>query len=70
MRGRRKAASAFSEVRAIVETIVRLPARVRLGSLLCAVARDTKLSNADIEALEGAIAGARVSAPHDPIRLD
>lgn len=52
VRAARSGHSAEAEMRAILETAVRPPNRVRLGSALAALSREAGLSQADFEALE------------------
>jgi plasmid stability protein len=59
-----------AEVRAILEATVQPPARPRLGSLLQQLGREAAIADGDVEAMHGAIAGARRAAPHEPVQLD
>ncbi|HWU50309.1 MAG TPA: plasmid stabilization protein [Asticcacaulis sp.] len=58
--------SAEAEMRAILESAVRPPNRMRLGSTLSALSRKAGLSNADIEAMEQN----RDGTPAEPIRFE
>ncbi len=44
--------STEAEIRDIIETAVRPPERIKLGSLLTAIGRDAELSESDVEALQ------------------
>jgi len=57
--------SAEAEIRAILETAVRPPNRVRLGSALSALSREAGLTNADFDAL----AQVRDRKPAEPMRF-
>jgi plasmid stability protein len=57
--------SAEAEMREILETAVRPPNRVRLGSALSALSRQAGLTNVDFDAL----AQAREREPAEPMRF-
>ncbi|ALN75728.1 plasmid stabilization protein [Aureimonas sp. AU20] len=57
--------SAEAEMRAILEAAVRPETRLRLGTTLFELSRKAGLTNADIDALNGA----RKQAPAEPIAL-
>lgn len=59
--------SAEAEMREILETAVRPPNRVRLGSALSALSRQAGLTNADFDAL--AQAREREREPAEPMRF-
>jgi plasmid stability protein len=59
-----------AEVRAIITATVQPPERVRMGSLMHAMARQLEITDDDIDALRASIRDARPTAPHEPIELD
>ncbi|TQX85961.1 MULTISPECIES: FitA-like ribbon-helix-helix domain-containing protein [Rhizobium] len=55
--------STEAEIRAIIEAAVRPSERLKLGSLLAAIGRDTGLANGDVEALQKS----RDNGPAEPM---
>lgn len=62
--------STEAEVRTILETVVKPPERVRLGSRLFEMGRRARLTSADVSALEQAMNSLRDKTPHEPIRFE
>jgi plasmid stability protein len=62
--------STEAEVRAILESAVKPPERVKLGSLLADMSRRAGLTNEDVSAMEAAMASLRDKTQHEPIRFD
>ncbi|MBP1845483.1 plasmid stability protein [Rhizobium petrolearium] len=58
--------STEAEIRDIIEATVRLPERVKLGSLLTAISRDAELSDSDFEALQKS----RDKTPAEPMTFE
>ena len=58
--------STEAEVREILESAVKPPARIRMGSALAALGQQIGLTNQDIEALEAV----RDTAPAQPLRFE
>lgn len=52
LRAERNSRSTEAEIRAILETVVRPPERVRLGSALKAMSRRIGITTADVEAMD------------------
>lgn len=57
--------STEAEVRAILESVVKPPERVKLGTLLQEMSRRAGLTNEDVDELERNLAKDRT--PHEPI---
>ena len=62
--------STEAEMRAILEAAVRPEGRLLLGTALAEISRKYGLTNADVEALEEAIEGARDKRPAEPMRFE
>jgi plasmid stability protein len=62
--------STEAEMRAILEAAVRPEGRLLLGTALAEISRKNGLTNADVEALEEAIEGARDKRPAEPMRFE
>jgi plasmid stability protein len=62
--------STEAEMRAILEAAVRPEGRLLLGTALAEISRKNGLTNADVEALEEAIEGARDKGPAEPMRFE
>jgi antitoxin FitA len=60
--------STEAEVRAILESVVKPPERVKLGTLLQEMSRRAGLTNVDVDELERSMAKDRM--PHEPINLE
>lgn len=60
--------STEAEVRAILESVVKPPERVKLGTLLREMSRRAGLTNEDVDELERSMAQDRM--PHEPINLE
>jgi len=60
--------STEAEVRAILESVVKPPERVRLGTLLQEMSRRAGLTNEDVTELERNME--RDHTPHDPISFE
>ncbi|MFZ1755236.1 MAG: Arc family DNA-binding protein [Caldilineaceae bacterium] len=60
--------STEAEVRAILESVVKPPERVKLGTLLQEMSRRAGLTNEDVDELERSMAKDRM--PHEPINLE
>ncbi|WP_201415397.1 FitA-like ribbon-helix-helix domain-containing protein [Mesorhizobium sp. J8] len=58
--------STEAEIRAILEAAVRPESRVRVGTLLSAIARRSGVTNKDVEALEQA----RQKSPAEPLKFE
>ncbi|MFS8147940.1 FitA-like ribbon-helix-helix domain-containing protein [Rhizobium sp. BR 249] len=58
--------STEAEIRDILETAVRPPERVKLGSLLASIAREAELTDADAELFDQL----RDKTPADPMRFE
>jgi antitoxin FitA len=62
--------STEAEVRAILESAVKPDDRVKLGSRMVEIAREARLTNEDVAALERTIEEARDEKPAEPVRLE
>ena len=60
--------STEAEVRAILESVVKPPERMKLGTLLQEMSRRAGLTNEDVDELERNLA--RDRAPHEPISFE
>ncbi len=60
--------STEAEVRAILESVVKPPERVKLGTLLQEMSRRAGLTNEDVDELERNMA--RDRTPHEPISFE
>lgn len=60
--------STEAEVRAILESVVKPPERVKLGTLLQEMSRRAGLTNEDVDELERSMA--RDRTPHEPISFE
>lgn len=60
--------STEAEVRAILESVVKPPERMKLGSLLQEMSRRAGLTNEDVDELERNLA--RDRRPHEPISFE
>lgn len=60
--------STEAEVRAILESVVKPPERVKLGTLLQEMSRRAGLTNEDVAELERNLA--RDRTPHEPISFE
>ena len=60
--------STEAEVRAILESVVKPPERVKLGTLLQEMSRRAGLTNEDVDELERNMA--RDRRPHEPISFE
>ncbi len=60
--------STEAEVRAILESVVKPPDRVKLGTLLQEMSRRAGLTSEDVDALERNMARDRL--PHEPISFE
>jgi len=70
VRASRHGRSTEAEVRAIIESVVKPPERVKMGSLLLTLGRKAGLTDADAAVLAKSIDAARDIGPHEPIRFE
>ncbi|MBX5219912.1 FitA-like ribbon-helix-helix domain-containing protein [Rhizobium sp. NLR8a] len=66
MRAATHGRSTEAEIRDILETAVRPPERVKLGSLLASIAREAELTDAEAELFDHL----RDKTPADPMRFE
>ncbi|WP_434734089.1 plasmid stability protein stbC [Rhizobium sp. YTUHZ044] len=66
MRAATHGRSTEAEIRDILETAVRPPERVKLGSLLASIAREAELTDAEAELFDQL----RDKTPADPMRFE
>ncbi|GMU64114.1 MAG: hypothetical protein AMXMBFR36_03880 [Acidobacteriota bacterium] len=62
--------STEAEVRAILESAVKLEGRVQVGTLMHEIARKTGITDADVNALEKNIEEQRKGARRAPVNFD
>ncbi len=68
LRASQNGRSTEAEVRAILESVVKPPERVQLGTLLQEMSRRAGLTNEDVDELERNMA--RDRTPHEPISFE
>ncbi len=68
LRATRHGRSTEAEVRAILESVVNPPERVKLGTLLQELSRRAGVTNEDVDELERNMA--RDLTPHEPISFE
>jgi len=69
LRASRNGRSTEAEVRDILANTVKPKQRPRMGAAMAALARENRLTDEDILALEEAMAEARNDAPAEPLEL-